>query len=248
MAVANHIAEATKPQQAVDMVAPRAANSVLWKLVLANCYMRANAHDQALATAEAAMPAADGLTPDDRRSLNRTTATLYMTATPPQGARAVALLRSVLADRPDDVDALNNAACALAEMVTPPRPQEALTYSTHAYDLVHNAGQVNPYISDTYAWTLILAGKVDDGIEVLHQVVDQADFPDARYHLAMAYLRKSPPQPADAKRELNSATMKYTEKPTDPAMRAKIEAAQKVTDDLISKALEQDKSSAGVNP
>ena len=191
-----------------------------------------------MTTAEAATTVEAGLVPEDRRLLDRTLAVLDMSATPPRGDKALQLLTAILKDNPDDVDALNNAACTLDELVAPPEPQAALAYASHAYDLVRQNGQINPFIYDTYGWTLILSGKADDGIEVLHQVVDQADFPDAHYHLAEAYMRKGGMW-EDAKRELNAATSvaNQAKHPVDPAMIQKIRAAQAEVDAQISKEL-----------
>ena len=248
--VANHIGETLGAPRAIEMVRDRAQNSPLWKLVLAGCYQRAGDTDKALTADEGAMAAADRFAPADRRTLMKQTASLYILANPPQADKAVPLLQAVLKESPDDLDALNNMACTLSEGVTPPRPADALAYSTRAYDLVRKSSGVNSYVFDTQGWMLILAGRVDEGIDVLHKVVDAADFPDAHYHLAQGYIRKNMPE--DAKRELNAATRIFVEataahRPIDQSMKGKVLAAQKQVDEMIGKSL-NDKAQAGVTP
>jgi hypothetical protein len=105
-----------------------------------------------------------------------------------------------------------------------------LAYAQRAVDGLKRTGQVNPLVTDTDGWVLILNGKLDEGIDVLHQVVGTADFPDVHYHLAEGYLKKGSLD--DARRELALADQMYqsadaNHRPVDTALLGKIEAAQK---------------------
>ena len=241
LAVAGHVTDLLGVDKAVQMVLPRAQNSAFWKFVLANCYQRAKNVPQAIVAAEGAMAAAGDFQPADRRTLVKLTATLYMTASPPRGDKALPLLQSVLKETPDDVDALNNVACTLTDLVSPPRYKEALEASTRAYDEVRKAGVVNPFIFDTQGWLLILNGRLDDGIDLLHGIAASADFPDAHYHLAQGYIRKGG-ELENAKAELNAATdlinrMEAAHQPFDQSMKSKVQAAQQDVEDRITKSL-----------
>ena len=230
LAVAAHLTAGLGIDRAVELIGLRSQNSTAWKVVLANCYSQAGDRDKALATIEGVMPSLATLAPADRLSVTRLAAVLYMTANPPQPDRAVALFQDVLKQSPDDVDALNNLACLLAEQVHPPRPQEALAYSTRAVQRLRALGQTSPFVADTQGWVLILNGRLDEGIDVLHQIVDGADFPDAHYHLAEGYLRKGAAD--DARRELTAAMQVYraadaAHRTVDRSLPDKIAAAQR---------------------
>jgi Tfp pilus assembly protein PilF len=234
-AVAAHVVEGLGIDSAVQLIGPRSENGANWKVVLATCYDRAGDRDKALATVQGAMPSIDTFAAEDRLDVTRLAATLYMTATPPQSERALPLFQEVLRGAPNDVSTLNNVACILAEQVSPPRPQEALTYSGRAFDDLRRAGRVDPYIFDTQGWLLILNGRVDDGIEVLRQVADGADFPDVHYHLAEGYLGKG--SLSDARRELTTAATLYataaaSHRVVDPTLPAKVAAARAQADQM----------------
>ncbi len=256
--VAGHATELLGIDRTVGIIAPWAGNSAKWKAVLASCYSLVGDRTRALASVEGALASLDTFRPSDQRRIREMAGTLYMTVEPPEGDRALPLFKSIVDASPDDVDALNNLACVLTEQLNPPRPQEALKYSQHAFDLVRKSNVANPYIADTLGWDLILNDRCADGIAVLHQVVDEADFPDVHYHLAEGYLRKRPPTPEDAKRELNLATGMIVKNSADGqkrtfdvTLRPKIEAAQKVADGLIGTQLQDGgdvKPQASANP
>ncbi len=196
------------------------------------------------------LDAAGTFAPADRVLVDRLAATLYMSVDPPDPARALPLFQDVIKQVPDDADALNNVACILSEQVTPPRPADALTYSTRAFEVERRAGQANPYVYDTQGWVLILNGRLDEGISLLHEVVDRADFPDVHYHLAEGYLRKR--LPADARRELAAATTVYdaalaAHRAADRTLPRKVAAATAEADRLAREP-PADKPEAGVGP
>jgi tetratricopeptide (TPR) repeat protein len=141
------------------------------------------------------------LKPADKEAALRFGGTLYLIANRPDDSRKCYIELLDLA--PEDLTALNNLACLLAENLTPPRPQEALKYSTRAYEILQRTGQRDPIIMDTHGWVLTLSGQTDAGIEMLRQVNDAKPLPEGHYHLGMAYIQKEFPE--EAQRELDVA-------------------------------------------
>jgi predicted Zn-dependent protease len=142
---------------------------------------------------------------------------------------AAAQLRSELEKAPDDVAALNNLACLLLDDVSPPQPQEALTFSQRAYDLLARAQVLSPSVCDTQGWALIQCGRIDEGVKLLEQTDAQAPSAAIRYHLAEAYIGKS--QPAEAQRHLAGAMALAEESrkqghPTDAALVARLDVVK----------------------
>jgi tetratricopeptide (TPR) repeat protein len=89
------------------------------------------------------------------------------------------------------MDALNNLAALISEHPQKPNPAEALPYAKMAYDIMGQSTQFQPTVADTYGWVLVLAGRVDEGLDVLRIVVIKENAPpDAFYHLGMVYLKK----------------------------------------------------------
>jgi hypothetical protein len=127
-------------------------------------------------------------------------------------------------------------ACVLADMTVPAQPQQALAYSQRAFDACEKSGRLNPRVYDTQGWVLVLNKRVDDGIEIMHRSIDQADFPEAHYHLAYAYLQKQLPE--EAQRELGTASdvikkMEDDHQDVDPTLKVKIETLSKQIDDAV---------------
>jgi tetratricopeptide (TPR) repeat protein len=219
------------------MVVPRAQNSVKWKLVAVNLYLAKGDLANAMSTADAALASVSELTPADQMELYRRASELYLNNNPPMVDKAVAIYQKMLALQPDDVESLNDMACVLSDMTTPTQPQQALAYSQRAFDASSKTGRVNARVYDTQGWVLVLNNRVDDGIDVMHRAIDQADFPEAHYHLAVAYLQKQLPDEAQA--ELNAASdmikkLENDHQLVDPTLKGKIDAVSKQIDDVIA--------------
>jgi hypothetical protein len=93
-------------------------------------------------------------------------------------------------------------------------------------------------VMDTHGWVLTLAGRVEEGITLLQQVVDSKPFLEAYYHLGEAYLRKDLPE--EAKKQLSSAKqlmaqMEKDSQPVDPGMKGRIESAYGRAEQVILK-------------
>jgi len=89
-----------------------------------------------------------------------------------------------------DFFALNNLAVLLAEDAVPPNPQAAEQYSQKAYDLVRHKPNMIGRVVDTHGWVLTLNGKVDEALPLLRSVVENDPFPEARFHLAEAFIKR----------------------------------------------------------
>jgi tetratricopeptide (TPR) repeat protein len=233
--VANAIAAADKlgPGKALELVLPRAKNSVLWQLIAIDLYI--TNHDIPGATKEAdiALGSIDQLSAPDQMHLLEQASNLFINASPPMVDRALDMYHKRLALEPNDINALNDVACILIDMSVPPNPKEGLTYAKKAYDLSANNGQMQTRVADTYGWALIQSTKVSEGISVLHSAIDnstgdQANFPDIHYHLAEAYLKIN--EVNSAEQELTSAMQAYqhmldTHQVVDESLKAKIDKA-----------------------
>jgi tetratricopeptide (TPR) repeat protein len=223
--------------KAVDLIKPRTANSIDWKLVLVSLYIGDQDYNSALAYAEEAMKAKDQMSPDVQRSLIRIDASLCAGASPPRYDRAAELYREVLSGNPDDVESMNDLASVEDDSPDKANFSDALIWSTKAFDIKAAQGAFNAKIYDTQGWTLILNGKVDAGMDVLHQAAERAELPDLHYHLARGYLKKD--RPEDAKRELELATRQLSnaianKDPYDSTLPDKISQAGKEADKMLA--------------
>jgi tetratricopeptide (TPR) repeat protein len=234
--VANTVSQRLGVDKALAMVLPRSNNSVTWKLISIDLYIAKGDMTAATAMADTALTSADALTPDDRFHLYQLASSLYISAVPPLVDKAVGIYQKMLAVAPNDIEALNDMACVLSDLTVPANPKQALDYSQRAFDLSVKSGRMNPRIYDTQGWVLLLNGRIDEGIDVMHRAIDQADFPEAHYHLAQAYLKKELPE--EAQHELASALDMIQTKTdqhltVDSTLKDKIDMASKQADEMI---------------
>ncbi len=229
----------TGVQNALDMITPRAENSVAWKLLAIELNIANKSDADALKLIDSALPMADSLPPDDRRELGRLASSLFLNANPPQTDRAMAMYQKMLQVDPNDVWALNDVASILTDYTVPGNPQEALKYSQRAYDIESIKLKPDPRILDTQGWVLIQLGRVEEGIDVLDKAIDQLDIPEVHYHLAVGYLRGKDPNPSEAQRQLVAAQA-LIQKATagqnasiDASLPPKIEQAMKEADKMV---------------
>ncbi len=246
VAVAQDIATDLGVDKAIELVEPRTRNSVTWKLVAIPLYDRKGDRPSAVKMAESGMTSFDTMSPAEQDQLLGLTATLYVTSNPPMVDKGITAYRKILERHPDDMAAMNNLACILAEMANPPQMDEALALAQKAFDITQKAGRLEPLVYDTQGWVLILAGRVNDGIDVLHRIVDKSSFPDAHYHLAEGYLRKQLPE--DAQRELATASDLYDKaiaahRGVDVMLHDKIADASKRADKMVQ---EKTQAKAGI--
>lgn len=222
--------------EALQRIAERAKTENRWRLVSA--YLLQSKGDLAGAAEmiERALADYEKLTPGEKESALRFAGALYLGMPQPQVEKAHDVYVKLLQLQPNDISSLNNMACLLAESMNPPRPQEAIQYSTRAYDLMMNAGVREALIMDTQGWVLTLNGQVDKGIDVLRQAVATRSFPDAHYHLAEAYLKKSYPEEAQKQLDLaaqHQAQAKEKKQHVDAALEVKIQDATSRAKEMI---------------
>ncbi len=90
---------------------------------------------------------------------------------------------------------LNNLASFLADHPVSPSPERALQFSREAYQLMKSAKMNLLPVADTYGWTLVRAGKLDEGINVLLDALESDDpnkqAHETHFHLAEAYLMQN---------------------------------------------------------
>ncbi|HEV7297852.1 MAG TPA: tetratricopeptide repeat protein [Tepidisphaeraceae bacterium] len=216
--------------EAMEQLQPRLDQGVRWKLLAASLYLNQKDYANARTTLESAMAQYDGASNPEQIQLLRFAGAFYLSAQPTEPNKAQEAYDKLLQKTPDDMAALNNIACLLAESVTPPQPERALGYSSRAYEQLRRAGRFDPMVYDTQGWILVLSGKVDEGIDLLRQVVNRAPFMEAHYHLGEGYLRMGTPYPEEAERQLTLAIEAYEaaaskKQSVDPALKARIESS-----------------------
>jgi tetratricopeptide (TPR) repeat protein len=94
---------------------------------------------------------------------------------------AIAIYETILAKRANDLIVANNLASLLMEKDDPAATARAVA-AVKALE-----GVENPYMLDTYGWTLYRGGRVEEGIAALEKAVKlEPEMADARLHLAIA--------------------------------------------------------------
>src|SRR4051794_36881358 len=169
--------------------------------------------------------------PDDKLRLTalRIAASVYHFAKPrPQLDKARETYLKILDVKAGDYFALNNLAVLLAEDAVPPNPQAAQEYSQKAYDLVRRNQPIVSRVVDTHAWVLTLNNKVDEALPLLRQVIENDPFPEARLHLAEAFIRKG--RGEEAEQQLAAAAEDLKKNPNSPDPKADEKLLRRVED------------------
>jgi tetratricopeptide (TPR) repeat protein len=235
--VVRTMAEEIGVDEALQRIAERAKTENRWRMVSAYLLHSKGDYAGAAEMVEATLAEYDKLAPEEKIGALRFAGSLYLAMKPqPQVQKAHDAYAKLLALQPNDLFSLNNMACLLAESMNPPRPKDAIEYSTRAYDMMMKAGMREPLIMDTQGWMLTLNGQVDKGIDVLRQAVATRSFPDAHYHLAEAYLKKSYPEEAQKQLELASqhvSAARENKQPVDTALEARIQDATARAKEMI---------------
>lgn len=94
---------------------------------------------------------------------------------------AIAIYETILARRPNDLIVANNLATLLIEKNDPESTARAVAAAQALKETE------NPYMLDTYGWTLFRGGRVEEGIAALEKAVKlEPAMADARLHLGAA--------------------------------------------------------------
>jgi tetratricopeptide (TPR) repeat protein len=222
-------------KDAIAYVERQASSDPRWRLMLVALYRSDKNDAAAIQSLEMLRSDFGKLTTPQQLNALRLEGTIYLTSQPPQPEKAERAYRELLAKDPDDFTALNNLACLLAENVNPPRPQEALEFSQHAYDLMSRRGMLEPLIADTHGWVLTLLDR-PEGLGVLEDVVQRSPFLEAHYHLAEAYLKREYAQEAQNQLQLAEELIldaQKKDKPIDPATVSKVSDAMTRAQDML---------------
>lgn len=99
-----------------------------------------------------------------------------------QTGQAVAEYRQIVKTSPNHVMALNNLAAVLEEQNDP----NAFGYAQRAYGLQ----PANPVVMDTYGWSLLQQGKIQEATPLLKQAAQaMPETPSVQYHWAAALVK-----------------------------------------------------------
>ncbi|HET6247168.1 MAG TPA: tetratricopeptide repeat protein [Tepidisphaeraceae bacterium] len=216
--------------EALARLAPRIAQNDRWRLQSVQLRTRKFDWAGALAELEPLLKKRDKLPRDEHLEV------LHLAADCTQSTNALQESKKYYLEwlkiAPNDTVALNNFAYLLAENLND--PQSAKKYSQQAYDNGRRLNSIDPLISDTHGWVLILCGGNDAnlGLTILDSLVQgHSDFIDARYHLAVGYLKRN--RPGDALQQLNAANDQIK------AMEANHQVVRPAVKENIQKALQQ---------
>ncbi|HEY8667348.1 MAG TPA: tetratricopeptide repeat protein, partial [Tepidisphaeraceae bacterium] len=229
--------------KALAVVVEKAANDDQWRRIAASVYLAKKDIPHAVAMVEKLLVNVDNLDARQQIETWRLAGQVYLEAK--RTDDAVKYYLKALDKNPDDFATLNNLACLFAEGVNPPRPDQAQVYSKKAYDIATRNGKYDPYIADTHGWVLVLNHQLTEGISLLQVVVEKNPFPEARYHLAEAYLQMKPAEAQKASDQLKEAKLVMDKDPkqVDPALKQKVEEALARAQKLL-----EAKTEAAVNP
>jgi len=199
-----------------------------YKLMAAAMYRQKGDTAASLKLVDGVMNNVSSATPDNQARLLNFAGGIYSAMKPQETEKAIAAYQQYLKLKPDDADALNQMAWLLAVDRNPAQPQEALAYSTRAYNVVLNANRFAPSVYDTHGWVLVLAGKAGEGVPILEKVVAQQPTVESLYHLGEAYHRAG--RADDAVAQFNKAKelmdeMGSSKKPVDPVIQKAVQDA-----------------------
>lgn len=209
-----------------------------WQLMMSYLYALENDFETAITWAEKVVndPA---VTPDYLASGRRQLGGLYLRSAPPKVGKAVSVYRELIKAEPDDIVSLNNLASAMILPNSGYTPREAMEFSERAYKLLADKKQVNSYIYDTHGNVLVLGGRLQDGIKILLQAMDEEPIPELCLHVAEAYLGLATPRVTEAQDVLKQGlalieTATREGKPVDPEVKSKIEKALQQADQIAA--------------
>jgi tetratricopeptide (TPR) repeat protein len=235
--VANQIAREIGVAETLARVKDRIEKENRWRMFAAYLYQAEHDSANAVKMVDWVLSEYDKLSPQQQDVALRLAGSVYLTAEPkPLVDKAQDAYARLLKKYPDDLSSLNNMACLLAESVSPPRPEQALTYSLRAYNLMEQRGIMMPLVLDTHGWVLTLCGRLDEGISILRQALEKDQFVDGYYHLGEAYLLKQYPE--EAKKQLTSAQEMIdkadkTNNPVDSSLKRKVAQATQRAEDML---------------
>jgi len=138
-----------------------------------------------------------------------------------QTGQAVAEYRQIVKTSPNHVMALNNLAAVLEEQNDP----SAFGYAQRAYGLQ----PANPVVMDTYGWSLLQQGKIQEATPLLKQAAQaMPETPSVQYHWAAALVKSGQATEARALlQKLLTSSQRFDERDKASALLKTIEVSSK---------------------
>ena len=168
-------------------------------------YVREGKYPKAIELSKTVMAALDRISETRQVMVLTDLATAYLAMTPANPQRAREAYEKLLTIHPDDVMTLNNLAYAMTLDGSKEAMDKATIVAKKAFDISMQSDP-NPYVMDTYGWTLVQAGgagDVEKGLEVLRQAQGIKQLPEISYHIGAALIIQG--QKDDAKQSLQNA-------------------------------------------
>ncbi|MFI5378781.1 MAG: tetratricopeptide repeat protein [Tepidisphaerales bacterium] len=221
-----------------------------WSLCLVRVYATAQKWDKAVAVADEVRGKLQDLTAQQQLRAMSYLGQTYTAATskgiPGAMEKAEQVYSQFLADAErsqvtlgSQLQALNNLAYLFAEGPQP-NLSKALVFSKRAYDLMVKVNYIDPLIADTHGWVLILNNRLDEGVDILQKLTEgERPLPDAHYHLAEAYLKRSQFDEALASVNQARSMLKQARELggfVDPSLEGHIEAVARKIEDAKKKS------------
>jgi len=138
-----------------------------------------------------------------------------------QTEQAVAEYRQIIKTSPNHVMALNNLAAVLEEQNDP----NAFGYAQRAYGLQ----PANPVVMDTYGWSLLQQGKIQEATPLLKQAAQaMPETPSVQYHWAEALVKSGQTSEARALlQKLLASSQRFDERDKASTLLKTVEAPSK---------------------
>lgn len=148
-------------------------------------YYREGKHQKAIDAGIAMMPGFDGLTRGRQITALNHYGSASLAITPPDAARARDAFERLLKLDPENILTLNNLAYTLTLEGSGGTIEQARDAAKQAFDLSVRSGVEDAYIMDTYGWTLIQAGDVGTGLDILRRAQSVKRLPEIEFHIGV---------------------------------------------------------------
>lgn len=210
--------------QAIAFLKPRVGDDINRKILLAQLQATGGQMAEAIKAAEELYAQRNTLPPTQLSAYLKFLGGLHCQ---PGGdvKRAKAVYDEYLKMVPFDFEVLNNIAYLLLRPGSGGTPQEALEYTTKAYNEMVRLNEVNALIADTHGQALMENGRLQEAITTLRDAATRQEFPEVFINLADAYRRNGEFQEATSSLDRAQQLIERAEQakqPVDPESKEKI--------------------------
>ena len=227
--VATSYAEEFGGDAAATWLRSKVPAGVRQQALVVQAYASKHEYDKVLQAADGLVAAVDQLGPQARLTALSNVGIAALGTTPPKPAAARAAFEKMTALDPTNAMMINNLAYAMTLDGSGATPRQAADVAKKAYDLVvGTGGQTLAYVGDTYGWTLVLSGQIDDGIEVLRKSREAEALPEIDLHLGEAFIRQKKASAAGEALQnglANIEKLKQNQRPVDSELVGRINDA-----------------------